>query len=63
MVLSLFSIYEMFDSEYSTDGYKYPKGSIGAIMKNAEMLEFIPDYLKTKKMCKHAVEKLPFVIK
>ena len=53
----------MFDSKYSTDGYKYPKGSIGAIMKNAEMLEFIPDYLKTKKMCKHAVEKFSFVIR
>ena len=32
-------------------------------MKNPEMLEFIPDYLKTNKMCKHAVEKLPFVIR
>ena len=30
-------------------------------MKNAGMLRFIPDHLKTKKMCKHAVKKLPFV--
>ena len=25
------------------------------------MLRFVPDQLKTKKMCKHAVKKLPFV--
>ena len=24
------------------------------------MLKCIPDYLETKKMCKHAVKKLPF---
>ena len=27
------------------------------------MLKFVPDYLKTKKMCRHAVEKLPFLIR
>ena len=27
------------------------------------MLKLVPDYLKTKKMCKHAVKKLPFLIK
>ena len=41
---------------------KSPKISIGPIMKNPEMLKFIPDHLKTKKNCKHAVKKLPFVI-
>ena len=25
------------------------------------MLKFVPDHLKTKEMCKHAVKKLPFV--
>ena len=25
-------------------------------MKNPEMLKFAPDYLKAKKMCKHAVK-------
>ena len=25
------------------------------------MLKFVPDYLKTKKMCKHAVKKLPYL--
>ena len=27
------------------------------------MLRFFPDYCKTKKMCKDAVKKLPFVIR
>ena len=27
-------------------------------MKNPEMLKFVPDYLKTKKMCKNAVKKI-----
>ena len=32
-------------------------------MKNPEMLLFVPDHLKTKNTCKHAVEKSPFVIR
>ena len=32
-------------------------------MKNSEMLKFLPDNLKTKKMHKHAVKKLSFVIR
>ena len=51
----------MGDSEYSTEDYKTPKISIGAIMKNPEILNFVSDHLKTKKMCKHALRKLPFV--
>ena len=35
--------------------------SIGAIIKNPEMLRFVTDHFKTKKMCKHVVKKLPFV--
>ena len=27
------------------------------------MLRLALDYLKTKKMCKHAIKKLPFIIK
>ena len=27
------------------------------------MLRFVPDLLKTKKMCKNEVKKLPFVIR
>ena len=37
--------------------------SIGAIIKNPEMLRFAPDHLKTKNMCKDAVKKLPFLIR
>ena len=32
-------------------------------MKIIEMLKFVPNYLKTTKMRKHAVKKLPFVIR
>ena len=31
--------------------------SIGTVMKNPEMLKFVPDHLKTKKMNKYAVKK------
>ena len=27
------------------------------------MLKFVPDHLKTKKMCNHAIKKLPFLIR
>ena len=32
-------------------------------MKNPEMLKFVPDHLKTKKMCKHAVKKLTYLLR
>ena len=35
--------------------YKSLNVSIGIVMEIPEMLKFVPDYLKTKKMCKHAV--------
>ena len=38
--------------------YKSLNISIGTVMKNSEMLKFAPDHLKTKKICKYAVEKL-----
>ena len=47
----------MIGSEYSPDNGKSLKTSIGAITKNPEMLRFIPDHLKIKKVCKHAVKK------
>ena len=53
----------MVDSKYSTDDYRLSEISIGAIAKNAEMLKFIPDHLKTKKVCKHAIKNLPFLIR
>ena len=33
--------------------------SIGTVMKNPEMLNLFLIILKLKKMCKHAVKKLP----
>ena len=49
----------MVDSEYSPDNDKSLKISIGAIIKNQEMLRVFVDHLKTKKMCKHAAKKIP----
>ena len=37
--------------------------NIGAVMKNQEMLKFVPDYLKTKNFCKNAVEKLSYLLR
>ena len=34
------------------------KISIGAIIKDSEMLRLVLDHLKTDKMCKHTVKKL-----
>ena len=31
-------------------------------MKIPEMLKFVPDRLKTKEVCKHAVKKLPYLL-
>ena len=33
------------------------------VMKNPEMLKFIPDHHKTKKMSKHAVKILPYLLR
>ena len=53
----------MADSEYNPGNYKSLKINIGAIIKNLEILRFVPVHLKTKKMCKYADKKLPFVIR
>ena len=37
--------------------------SIRTVMKNPEMLKFVPDHLKTKKMCKHVVKKIPYLLR
>ena len=44
----------MVDREYSFGNYKTLKISIGAIIQISEMLRFVPDSLKTKKMCNYA---------
>ena len=45
------------------DIYKSLNISIGTVMKNLEMLQFVADHLKTKTMCKHAVKKLPYLLR
>ena len=45
------------------DIYKSLNISIGTVMKNVEIWTFVPDDLKTKKMCKHAVKKLPDLLR
>ena len=37
--------------------------SIVTVMKNLEMLKFILHHLKTKKMCKRTVKKLPYLLR
>ena len=46
----------MDDNEHSTNICKSLNISIGTVMKNLEMLKFVSDHPKTKKMCKHAVK-------
>ena len=45
------------------DVYKSLNIIIGTVINNPEMLKFVPDHLKTKRMCKHAVKKLPYLIR
>ena len=47
----------------SMDIYKSLNINIGTVIKNPEMLKFVPDHLKTKKMLKHAVKKLPYLLR
>ena len=37
--------------------------NIGTVMKNPKTLKFVPDHVKTKQMCKHAVKKLPYLLR
>ena len=39
----------MVESEYSKNNYKSSNISIGTVIKNPEILEFVPDHLKFKK--------------
>ena len=45
------------------DIYKSLNISIGKVMKNSEMLKFVPDHFKTKKMCKYAVKKVTYLVR
>ena len=42
----------MVDSEYSPEKYKSLKKNIASIIKNPEMLRFVPDHLKLKRCVK-----------
>ena len=46
----------------SMDIYKSLNINPGTVMRNSEIVKFVSDHLKTKKLCKHAVKKLPSVI-
>ena len=45
------------------DVYKSLDISIGTVMKNPEIIKFVPDHLITKNLCKHAVKKLPYLLR
>ena len=47
----------------SMDIYKSLNINFETVMKNPEMLKVVPDNLKTKKMCKHAVKKLSYLLR
>ena len=56
-------MYEMVDSEYSTNICKSLNISIGTVLGNTELMIFVSDHLKAKKICKRAVKMLPFEIR
>ena len=37
--------------------------SVSTVMKNPEILKFVPDHLQTKKIFEHAVKKLPYLLR
>ena len=47
----------------SMDIYKSLNINIEKVMTNSKLLKFFAYYLKTKKMCKHAVNKLPYLLR
>ena len=53
-LLFLFSLYKMVNI---VDLYKSLNISNGTVIIIPEILKFVPDHLKTKRMCKHAVKK------
>ena len=43
--------------------YKSLNIVIGTVMKNPEMLEFVPDHLKTKTICKACYYKVLYILR
>ena len=58
--LFCFTIYKMVDS---MDIFNSLNISIGIVTGNPEMWKFVPDYFKLKKMCKHAVKELSYLLR
>ena len=56
-------MYKANASECSMDVFKSVKISIGTVMKNPEMLKYVPNHIKTKRLCENAVKKLPLVMR
>ena len=46
----------MLGNEYIPDSYKTLIIRIGTIIKNTEIVKFVPDHLKTKTMCESKVK-------
>ena len=58
-----FAIYKMVDCEYSTNIYNVLNISIGTVMRNQEMLKFVLDHFKDRKISKHAVKNLLYQLR
>ena len=43
--------------------YKYLDINTGTVMKNPAMLKFVLDHVNPKKLCKHAVKKLLYLLR
>ena len=43
--------------------YKYLNINIRTVMRNPEILKFVPNHFKTKIMCKHTVKKLSYLVR
>ena len=59
-LLFLCSIYKMVDT---MDIYKSLNIGIGRVMKNPEIIKFVSDHINTKKMWKHSVRKLLYILR
>ena len=47
----------------SIDIYKSLNINSGTVIKKSEILKFVPDHFKSKKMCQHAVKKLSYLLR
>ena len=59
-LLFLFSMYKMVDT---MDIYKSLNTGIKTVMKNPKIIRFVSDHINTKKMWKHSVRKLPYILR